>query len=233
MKIKIVFDNYIFDHKNELETGWGFACMIDDDFLFDTGNNGRVLIRNMEKLGYDIQNLKYLFISHPHWDHMGGIDSVIDANRNLTLFLPQSVSDLFIKDLKNFANRVEVITHRPKHLFNEFYSTGVMEPIGEQSLVIDMGNYGILITGCAHPGIVKIVKRAKLVLGKNIFYVLGGFHLMESSEREIKEVIDKLKIMGVKYITPTHCSGDLAIEMFKKSYGERYMEGGVGAVVEL
>ncbi len=233
MKIEIVFDNYIFDHKKELEKGWGFSCMIGDDFLFDTGNNGRILLRNMEKLGYEVKNLKYLFISHPHWDHMGGIDSVIDANRDLTLFLPQSVSDLFIEDLKNYSEKIVVIGEEPVFLFDKFYSTGVMEPVGEQSLIVDMGNYGAVITGCAHPGIIEIVKRAKEVLKKDIFYALGGFHLMESSKEEISFVAKSLKKLGVRYITPTHCSGDLAIEMFKESYGERYMEGGVGASVEV
>ncbi len=233
MKIKIVFDNYIFDYEKDLEKGWGFSCMIGEDFLFDTGNNGRVLLRNMEKLGFDIQKLKYLFISHPHWDHMGGIDSIVDQNRELTLFLPESVSDLFIEDLKNYSKKIKVIKHRPVFLFDRFYSTGVMEPIGEQSLVIDMGNYGAVITGCAHPGIINIVKRAKKVLGKTIFYALGGFHLMDSSKGEIIYTIETLKKLGVKYITPTHCSGDLSIKMFREVYKDRFIEGGVGAIIEI
>ena len=89
-----------------------------------------------------------------------------------------------------------------------------------------------MVTGCAHPGIVNIVRRAIQMLNKPVLYALGGFHLMRSGEDEIIETIRELKNLGVEYVTPTHCSGDLAIEMFKDSYGENYIPGGVGRIIE-
>jgi len=229
MKFSIVFDNYQANEK--LESFWGFGCMIDDDFLFDTGNNGRALVRNMVKMGFNIEKLNYLFISHPHWDHIGGIDSIVDINRNLTLFLPDSLSSLYIRDLKRLA-KVKVIKEYPTKLFDNFYSSGVMHPVGEHSLVIDEGDFGAVVAGCSHPGIHNLVKRAKDILNKPIVYVIGGFHLMRSSEEEIIEVVRELKLLGVEYITPTHCTGDLAIEIFKNEYGENYIPGGVGRIIE-
>ena len=230
MRFSIVFDNYKANEK--LESFWGFSCMINNNFLFDTGSNGRALVRNMIKMGFDIEKLEYLFISHPHWDHIGGIDSIVDINRNLTLFLPDSLSQLYIRDLKKLSKEVKVINEYPVKLFDEFYSTGVMHPVGEQSLVIDEGEFGIVVVGCSHPGIVNIVKRAKDILNKPIIYAIGGFHLLRSSEEEIIEVVKELKFLGVEYITPTHCTGDLAIEIFKSFYGENYIPGGVGRVIE-
>ena len=230
MRFSIVFDNYKANEK--LESFWGFSCMINDNFLFDTGSNGRALVRNMVKMGFDLEKLEYLFISHPHWDHIGGIDSIVDINRNLTLFLPDSLSKLYIRDLKKLSKEVKVIGEYPQKLFNGFYSTGVMYPVGEQSLVIDEEDFGIVVVGCSHPGITNIVKRAKDILNKPIIYAIGGFHLMRSSEEEIIEIAKELKLLGVEYITPTHCSGDLAIEIFKSFYGENYIPGGVGRVIE-
>jgi len=230
MKFSIVFDNYLANEK--LESFWGFSCMIEDYFLFDTGSNGRALVRNMAKMGFNLNDLKYLFISHPHWDHIGGIDSVVDINRNLTLFLPDSLSALYIKDLKKLSREVKVINEYPRKLFGKFYLTGVMHPVGEQSLVIDEGEFSIVVTGCSHPGIVNIVKRAIEMLNKPVLYALGGFHLMRSDEEEIAKVINELKNLGVEYITPTHCTGELAIEMFKEAYGENYIPGGVGRIIE-
>ena len=230
MRFSIVFDNYKANEK--LESFWGFSCMINDDFLLDTGSNGRVLVRNMVKMGFDIEKLEYLFISHPHWDHIGGIDSVVDVNRNLTLFLPDSLSQLYIRDLKRLSKEIKVINEYPRKLFDNFYSTGVMHPIGEHSLVIDEGEFGIVVVGCSHPGITNIVKRAREILNKPILYAIGGFHLFRSGEEEIIEVVKGMKNLGVEYITPTHCTGDLAIEMFKEAYGDNYIPGGVGRIIE-
>jgi len=230
MKFSIVFDNYTANEK--LESFWGFSCMINDNFLFDTGSNGRALVRNMSKMGFDIEKLEYLFISHPHWDHIGGIDSIVDINSNLTLFLPDSLSKLYIRDLKKLSKKVKIINEYPTKLVDNFYSTGIMHPIGEHSLVIDEGDFGIVVAGCSHPGIHNIVKRAKDILNKPIVYAIGGFHLMRSREEEIIEVVKELKLLGVEYITPTHCTGDLAIEIFKAEYGENYIPGGVGRIIE-
>ncbi len=229
MKFSIVFDNYRANEK--LESFWGFSCMIDDYFLFDTGSNGRALLRNMTKMGFDLERLKYLFISHSHWDHIGGIDSILDVNQSLEMFVPNSLSKLYIRDLKKLV-RVKVVNEYSAKLFDNFYSTGVMHPVGEQSLVIDEGDFSIVVTGCAHPGVVNIVKKAIEMLNKPVFYVLGGFHLMRSEKQEIDGVIKELKNLGVKYVTPTHCSGDLAIKMFKEAYGENYIPGGVGRIIE-
>ena len=230
MKFSIVFDNYVANEK--LESFWGFSCVINDYFLFDTGSNGRVLVRNMAKMGFDIDNFKYLFISHPHWDHIGGIDSIVDVNRKMSLILPNSLSKLYIRDLKKLLRETIVVNHEPRKLFGSFYSTGVMEPVGEQSLVIDEGEFSVVVTGCAHPGIVNIIRRAIQMLNKPVLYALGGFHLMRSGEDEIIETIRELKNLGVEYVTPTHCSGDLAIEIFKDAYGDNYIPGGVGRIIE-
>ena len=229
MKFSIVFDNYKANEK--LESFWGFSCIINDNFLFDTGSNGRALVRNIVKMGFSIENFKYLFISHPHWDHIGGIDSILDINQNLTLFLPTTLSKFYIKDLQTLSEEVKVISQHPQILFNNFYSTGIMHEI-EQSLVIDAGDFGIVVTGCAHAGIINIIKKAKDILDKDIAYAIGGFHLMRSSEEEIIKVIQEMKNLGVEYVTPTHCSGDLAIELFKKEYKENYIPGGVGRIIE-
>lgn len=230
MRFSIVFDNYKANEK--LESFWGFSCMINDDFLFDTGSNGRALLRNMVKMGFDIEKLKYLFISHSHWDHIGGIDSIVDINKDLTLFLPDSLSQLYIKDLKTLSKEVKVINEYPRKLFDNFYTTGVMHPVGEHSLIIEEEDFGMLVVGCSHPGITNIVKRAKEILNKPIIYAIGGFHLFRSKEEEIIEVVNEMKNLGVEYVTPTHCTGDLAIEMFKAEYGENYIPGGVGRIIE-
>ncbi|OQX73692.1 MAG: MBL fold hydrolase, partial [Campylobacteraceae bacterium 4484_4] len=66
-----------------------------------------------------------------------------------------------------------------------------------------------------------------------IALLVGGFHLMYEDADTITDVIEQLESLGVASVCPTHCSGDLAIEMFAKSFKGRTLQGGIGRVVTL
>jgi len=217
--MKILFDNYkVCD---ECQSLWGFSAYLEEyKLLFDTGSNGRVLLKNMRHLNVDVKKIEYLFISHSHWDHIGGIDSIIELNPNLTLFVPSSLSKHLIKDLKTLVKEVIVCTKKPQKLFANLYTTGVLgDETPEQSLIIDKEE-SRLITGCGHYGIENITKVAREVIGRDIECVVGGFHLLRSSDTKIVQTIEALKSMGVKCARATHCSGDRAIELFTKSFSQ-------------
>jgi len=75
------------------------------------------------------------------------------------------------------------------------------------TLVINLKNKGLIIlTGCAHPGIVNIIKRAQQVSGiSKVYAVIGGFHI--SSTREGTNVARFLHEIAVKLVSPCHCTG--------------------------
>ncbi|MMZ66528.1 hypothetical protein D1872_290330 [compost metagenome] len=62
---------------------------------------------------------------------------------------------------------------------------------------------------------------------------MGGFHLMYSDSAQIASVIERLQQLGVENVSPSHCSGDLAIAMFREAYGEHFIAGGTGRVIEV
>ncbi|MFT7879439.1 MAG: MBL fold metallo-hydrolase [Sulfurimonas sp.] len=231
--MKIIFDNYN-EYYGDLRSLWGFSLYLEEyRMLFDTGSNGRVLLENMKALDIDIKEIRYLFISHAHWDHIGGIDSVLELNPGLTLFVPQSLSKHLIHDLRTLANEVIVIGEKPQKLFDRLYSTGLLgEEVPEQSLIID-SEKPVLITGCGHFGIANIVQRASEVVGKPIYQAVGGFHMMHSSKKEIEETVSALEKNGLTSVAPTHCSGDRAIAMFAEHFGKDYTPGGLGAEIPL
>jgi 7,8-dihydropterin-6-yl-methyl-4-(beta-D-ribofuranosyl)aminobenzene 5'-phosphate synthase len=86
----------------------------------------------------------------------------------------------------------------------------------------------VVMTGCSHPGIVRMLKEIKETFNKDIYMVFGGFHLMQKSEEEMDEIISDFKTLGVVKCGATHCTGDKQIEMFKEAFGEDYFELGVG-----
>ncbi len=228
MSITILFDNH--NPSSEQRNLWGFAAYVHEHkLLFDTGSNGRALLRNMEQLGIDVTQIEYLFLSHEHWDHIGGVDSVIEANPNLTIFAPNSLSKNMIADLRTQSREVIVCDEHPRQLIPGLYSTGVQgDEAPEHALVIE-APHPTLITGCGHYGIERIVERAESTIDTPIEKVIGGLHLHSHSREEIQTIIDRLKQQGIAHVLPTHCTGDRAIELFEEGYGEGFHIGGIGA----
>ena len=211
IKIINIYDNYEFDPK--FKTGFGFSCIVklkNKTILFDTGGDSPTLLSNMETAGIKPAQIDIVFLSHSHFDHTGGLSGFLEKNPNVTVYKPTSFS-------------------KPTKILENVYSTGALGTfIKEQSLVIDTNKGLIVITGCAHPGIVSIVITAKEMLNKKIYLVIGGFHL----GGDISAVKD-FKELGVEKAAPSHCSGDIAIQAFKQEYKEDFIFNGVGKVVEV
>jgi len=215
--MKILFDNYTVCEN--CQSLWGFSAYFEEyKLLLDTGSNGRVLLQNMQKMGVDVQEIEYIFITHSHWDHIGGLDSIIELNSNVTLFVPASLSKHLINDLQTLVKSVIVCGKKPQKLFDNLYTTGLLgQEMLEQSLILGKP-MPTVVTGCGHFGIENITKVAREVIKKDIECVMGGFHLLRSDEKKILQTIAVLKKMSVKCAKPTHCTGDKAIALFKENF---------------
>jgi 7,8-dihydropterin-6-yl-methyl-4-(beta-D-ribofuranosyl)aminobenzene 5'-phosphate synthase len=107
------------------------------------------------------------------------------------------------------------------------------DEIKEQSLVLETDSGLVLITGCAHPGVVNIARRVTEDFGQPPWLVLGGFHLGDASTEEVKRIIEALKTLGVVKAGPGHCTGDQAIAQFQQSWPDGFERIGCGRVLEL
>ena len=215
MRITTIYDNY--KTKEDLEIGWGFSCLIESDkkILFDAGEENKKIFSNMKKLGIDVKDIDILIISHMHWDHTGGLDRIRELNPNIKIYLPDAFS-------------------KPTEIIKDVYSTGVMESEPpEQAVVLKTDKGLVILTGCAHPGIVKIIKKARDFLKQDIYLVLGGFHLLHMGDNEVLGIIREFKNFGIKKAAPSHCTGDKAIELFRQGYGNGFVENSAGAIIEL
>jgi len=103
--------------------------------------------------------------------------------------------------------------------------------IREQALIVDTPQGLIVITGCAHPDVADMAAQAKAYLGKDIYLLMGGFHLGGRSEADIRAIIQRLQALGVRKVAPSHCTGDRALRLFREAWKDDFIEGGLGAVI--
>jgi 7,8-dihydropterin-6-yl-methyl-4-(beta-D-ribofuranosyl)aminobenzene 5'-phosphate synthase len=234
VKITVVYDNNPYDRR--LEPAWGFACIVEGFekvILFDTGGDGDVLLANMAALGYAPGDVDVVVLSHVHGDHVGGLPRVLEENPAVTVYAPSS----FPARLKNGVERAGAALVEVEGRCDVCPGVGSTGEMGtsvvEQALAAKTPRGLAVITGCAHPGIVSVVERARALYGEKVCVVLGGFHLGGADDAELKEIAASFRRLGVRYVGPCHCSGDRAREIFAEEFRERYLPVGVGTVVEV
>ena len=233
LTITIVYDNNPYDQR--LKPDWGFSALIkyrDYILLFDTGGDGQVLMENMRILGIDPSHIDSVVLSHTHQDHTGGLTALLDSGAKPVVYLLPSFPVSFKRQIEQFTQASEVL---PGQSFAEgLWTTGeVGGMIPEQALVIQTEQGMVVITGCAHPGIVAIVEQAQIIFAEPVFLVLGGFHLGDKSETEIDAILKDFRRIEVKQVAPCHCTGDYAISRFAAEYGKDFIQVGVGSVIRL
>jgi len=230
MKVTIIYDNTIIKNIKGLKAGWGFSCFVETKkkkILFDTGWDGDVLVLNMQLLNLSPKEIDLVVLSHSHWDHCGGLARLLYLNNKLEIYVPKSFSKHLKEEIKKRADIYEI--QSSTEIYPGIYTTGEIEGsviidktkilIREQSLIISSIKGFIVITGCAHSGIDKILNSANK-LGK-IYALMGGFHDFEE--------YDLLKDISV--IVPTHCTKNKKkiISLFPKNCSV----GGVGFQINL
>ena len=231
----IVYDNNPYD--NRLRTAWGFSCLIrlaQKSILFDTGSDSSTLLHNIIQLQIDPREADAVVLSHIHSDHVGGLSGFLQQNSAITVYLPQSFPKGSKDEVESFGAKVEEV-YGARGLLPGVYTTGELgDGIKEQSLLVTTSKGLVVVTGCAHPGVIEIIQRTKEVVPDDkVYLVIGGFHLSGASSAQIESIISSFIQLGVERIAPCHCSGDETRQRFEESYGVNYVESGVGKRISL
>ena len=215
-KLSIVYDS---DALQGFEAGWGFSALLSSEgmkVLFDSGWDGHVLRRNLGRIGCGFADIDVVFLSHSHWDHIGGLPEVLqDAimKDSLKVVIHKDFSKNLKREIGRRATVLEV--DGPTEFAPGLWSTGILgTETKEHALVLSSGSRGLVLTGCAHPGLRPIVLRAKEIVSPT--WLVGGFH--DAQVSDIPGDCEK--------IVPCHCTSRK--EEIGSAYGQAVEFGVVG-----
>jgi len=254
--------------REDLQGEAGVAYLVRTDrntILFDVGGNleGRdpsPLAANMQKLGIDIADIDTIVISHNHMDHVGGRANTLAKTFSLDA-KQQALPGrrVFVPTEMTYPGLQPVIAREPMVIAPGVASTGTIRgdlfigPVDEQALAIRVAGKGIvLVVGCGHQGLEKLLARAEQLFDEPIYGLIGGLHYpipggrwrmngvdvqrwasygtgagpsAEDVQREI-DLLDGKRLQWVS-LSP-HDSSDEMIGAFRKTFGERYHDLRVG-----
>lgn len=234
IKITILYDNRA--DNCHLQEGWGFSAFIECPgcrILFDTGGDPSSFTLNAQKMNVRIDEITHLLFSHRHWDHVAGFKEVISkVNENTSLYIPKTFPWLLRKigssRLKN-TKIVKSLNLIAPDVYSLVLKGGFW--LHEQALILKTSSGLGVVTGCAHPGIIRILEEAVSHLQEKIAFVVGGFHLLFDAPDHSAHIVEKFQKLGVEKVAPCHCSGDHTIRQFQKAYGSDFYRIGTGSIL--
>ena len=269
-RVTILYDS--FGSNPVLTMDWGYAALIEYGgrrFLFDTGNNARILERNVNALGVGLQKLDFVVMSHRHGDHMGGLGYVLKVDPAVKIYAPKEGSGVYgdVEPSRTFYRKDASLPaeqryyggHPPDILqmgsawpganIQLIEKTTKIAPdisvialvsdkpgtleLHELSLAIRTPDGLILVVGCSHPGVERILQEATAI-DPHIHILVGGLHQVQASDSEVERIAGVLHDQyKVNRVAPGHCTGEPEFATLKRTFGEHYAYAGVGSVVDL
>jgi len=238
VKVVTLVDNDVWEKGLSSSHGLSFYVETSNNgklcpILMDTSGFFNVLSENALKLNIDIGAAEAVFISHWHGDHYGALSYVLPLLKKPIPVYTPSGSTLEISMIEKAGGTANVCS-TPVEFKEGVMSTGeIGHGIREHSLMINVKGKGLVVlTGCSHPGIINIVKRAQQVSGVDkVYAVIGGLHISSASEGAL--VGNFMREIDVKLASPCHCTGINAKNTIAKIVGERYTRNGSGKVLHI
>jgi 7,8-dihydropterin-6-yl-methyl-4-(beta-D-ribofuranosyl)aminobenzene 5'-phosphate synthase len=235
VSLAILCDNYAHDPRFQAE--WGFSCLVaglEKTILFDAGGAEGSVRQNLATAGIDLSSIGALVFSHSHTDHIAGLPALFPLPATTAVFEPAWFASSWKRTVEAQPSAVVPVTG-PTEICPGAVLTGpVFGLVTEEALCVRTASGLVVIVGCAHPGIVKMVEAVQALFpGGTIALVIGGLHLAGESAAAVRVIAQQLFDLGVVKVAPTHCSGDVARLVFGDVFGENYVDAGVGLVLTL
>lgn len=234
VKITILYDNRC--DNSHLQEGWGFSALIEYDgskILFDTGGDVAAFSSNAEKMQLSYSEVTHLLFSHRHWDHIAGFKEIVKKlSKDAALYVPKTFPWLLLKKAGSHLKKIRIVRSFEEiapNIYSVVLKGGFW--LYEQVLVLKTPKGLGILTGCAHPGIVRILKAVQEYLPSNIYFVMGGFHQLFTPAKQSADIVKQFQILNVQKVAPCHCSGDHLIRQFQDTFGSNFAKVGTGTIL--
>ncbi len=243
IRLTVLMENHA---TKPMESEHGLAFLVEGihSVLFDTGATG-AFARNAERLVRDLDAVDLVTLSHGHWDHTGGLGRLKgkrllchpkaldgkfrrrDGSTNGLAYPPKRLKadfDCIFRKEPYWINQEllflgEVPRRHPQEQASEAFvdDHGTTDTMPDDSgMVMRTAEGLVLITGCAHAGLINMLDYAMDVTHREDFHaVIGGFHLLSWDDRA-RWTTGALRERNVRHLYTGHCTDDSVIEEMKK-----------------
>jgi len=207
---------------------WGISFLIGEDVLFDTFGDPGVLLRNMRKFNIDSGEIKHIVLSHDDWDHISGLWYLMQSHKDIKVYICPGFKQEIKERIALFGVKVieaggVTLVKDDIYSGGERYGESEGRKVYEQSVVIKTADGLVVICGCAHPGVVNIVRNIKESFKANVHSLIGGFHLKDNTDEANRNIIKNLQELGVRKIAPMHCTGKHAEQLMRNAFGDGFI----------
>jgi 7,8-dihydropterin-6-yl-methyl-4-(beta-D-ribofuranosyl)aminobenzene 5'-phosphate synthase len=263
----------------------GFSMLVrvfneekSESILFDTGGSPEAIGENAKRMGISLSEIGCIVMSHGHYDHFGGLLSVVKAvdkpglpiivHEDMFKIRGTAYSDGTTRKYTEFPTEAQL---SPAHIIrteqpflmadnmvcitgeipretsfekglmrHKSFMNGSWQPDphirDDRAIIINAKEKGLVVlSGCAHAGIINTVAYAQQITGiANVYALIGGFHLAgKEFENRIEPTIEKLKQINPALIAPSHCTGWRAMCAIARTLPEAFVWNSVGNLYTL
>ncbi len=198
------------DSKNELDID--IPIYVHPDAFLDRYSQSKKYIGIDKNIKEALKNYKHLvLVDKPYFEDNIVISGKIERN---SIYEPELFYRLTSNNNKNNKNDKNV-------------NFEIDEVNDDMFMIVD----DIIVTGCSHSGIINVIEYAKKINKGKIRGVIGGFHLVVSSDEYINKVYEYLKCSDLEFIMPIHCTGFKAMKILSNL--DNFIYGHVGKTLKI
>lgn len=278
LKITPIIDSEAVSADFKTENGVSIHLQADNrQIIMDVGLNKKkthpsAFLQNFNQLGFQFENISAFVFSHAHLDHLGGMKEQKTKTFSLSkqpIDIPSIpvFAPMAIKPSENNPSLANVnVIEKPTQLFDGIYTIGtiprhlfLMGYVEEQALAFNLKDKGIvLVVGCGHQTVQKIIERTQQLFDLPIYAVIGGLHFpifinqkktpfamaqyvvgadyapwqKGLNENDVLQAIETLKKANVQYVgLSPHDSSTWSINQFKHAFADKYIDVKVGHTI--